>query len=275
MAPPVGADWQSAHAPAQASLAIASIQKLSRPAGLAALDSAASAAEPFDYCVIDEVHHAEAPSYRRVLARLKSSFTLGLTATPERTDGVDVATLFDDILAAQATIGDGIAEGSLVPFRYRGLKDDVDFERIPWRNGRFDVGELQVALENSARMERLWAEWQATPAGRTLVFCCSRRHAVFARDWLKKRGVAAAAVFSDSPAPIRQIANLPLHADVVTQPPVGADWQSAHAPRQITNLPLHADAVTPPPVGADWQSAHAARQITNLPLQADTPPNPL
>ncbi len=54
------------------SLVIASIQKLSRPAGLAALDSAASAAGPFDYCVIDEVHHAEAPSYRRVLARLKS-----------------------------------------------------------------------------------------------------------------------------------------------------------------------------------------------------------
>jgi superfamily II DNA or RNA helicase/diadenosine tetraphosphate (Ap4A) HIT family hydrolase/HKD family nuclease len=176
------------------SLVIASIQKLSRPAGLAALDMA----KPFDYCVIDEVHHAEAPSYRRVLARLKSTFTLGLTATPERTDGVDVATLFDDILAAQATIGDGIAEGSLVPFRYRGLKDDVDYDaaKIPWRNGRFDVGALEAALENSSRMDRLWTEWQAAPAGRTLVFCCSRRHAVFARDWLVRRGVAAAAVFS-------------------------------------------------------------------------------
>ena len=176
------------------SLVIASIQKLSRPAGLAALDMT----EPFDYCVIDEVHHAEAPSYRRVLARFKSTFTLGLTATPERTDGVDVATLFDDILAAQATIGDGIAEGSLVPFRYRGLKDDVDYDaaKIPWRNGRFDVGALEAALENSARMDRLWTEWQAAPAGRTLVFCCSRRHAVFARDWLVRRGVAAAAVFS-------------------------------------------------------------------------------
>jgi superfamily II DNA or RNA helicase len=176
-------------------LVIASIQKLCRPDSLLALD----AAEPFDYCVIDEVHHAEAPSYRRVIARLPRharSFTLGLTATPERTDGVDVATLFDDILAYQATIGDGIAEGSLVPFRYRGLKDDVDFEQIPWRNGRFDVSLLEAALENSSRMDRLWAEWQAVLASRTLVFCCSRRHAVFARDWLVRRGVAAAAVFS-------------------------------------------------------------------------------
>jgi superfamily II DNA or RNA helicase/diadenosine tetraphosphate (Ap4A) HIT family hydrolase/HKD family nuclease/SOS-response transcriptional repressor LexA len=206
-------------------LVIASIQKLSRPDSLAAL----AAAAPFDSIVIDEVHHAEAPSYRRVLARLSElsraapSFTLGLTATPERTDGVDVATLFDDILAAQATIGDGIAEGSLVPFRYRGLKDDVDFEQIPWRNGRFDPAVLEAALENAPRMERLWAEWQKGDAAlfptgddgqdasqkraaspfckRTLVFCCSRRHAVFARDWLRKRGVAAAAVFSDVAGP--------------------------------------------------------------------------
>ena len=207
-------------------LVIASIQKLCRPDSLLAL----AAAEPFDYCVIDEVHRAEAPSYRRVIARLPRharSFTLGLTATPERTDGVDVATLFDDILAYQATIGDGIAEGSLVPFRYRGLKDDVDFEQIPWRNGRFDPAVLEAALENAPRMERLWEEWKkgdshhlpvaagdTAPAEgrgletnggchlfsprRTLVFCCSRRHAVFVRDWLRRKGVSAAAVFSES-----------------------------------------------------------------------------
>jgi superfamily II DNA or RNA helicase/diadenosine tetraphosphate (Ap4A) HIT family hydrolase/SOS-response transcriptional repressor LexA len=174
-------------------LVVASIQKLTRPEGLAALD-----AQPFDYAIIDEVHHAQAPSYRRVMARLKATFTLGLTATPERTDGVDVASLFDDVLAWQATVGDGIAEGSLVPFHYLGLKDDVDFEQIPWRNGRFDPAALEEKLENSKRMERLWTAWQADPDARTLVFCCSRRHALYTRDWLLRRQVRAAAVFSGS-----------------------------------------------------------------------------
>ena len=180
-------------------IVVASIQKLARQTkGISEnLDRLESLA--FDYCVIDEVHHAQAPSYRRLLARLQSRFTLGLTATPERTDGIDVATLFDDILAAQATIGDGIGEGSLVPFRYRGLKDDVDFEQIPWRNGKFDLTVLEERLENSKRMERLWTEWLATDGkkkGKTVVFCVSKRHALFARNWLRRKGVSCAAIFS-------------------------------------------------------------------------------
>jgi superfamily II DNA or RNA helicase/diadenosine tetraphosphate (Ap4A) HIT family hydrolase/HKD family nuclease len=172
-------------------LIVASVQKLSRPEGLKKLDK-----QQFDYAVIDEVHHAEAPSYRKVLARLNASFVLGLTATPERSDGVDVVTLFDDILAWQATIGDGITEGSLVPFQYVGLKDEVDFQQIPWRNGRFDPDVLEKRVENSARMAKLWTAWRTHFGTRTMVFCCSQRHALFTRNWLRERGVKAAAVFA-------------------------------------------------------------------------------
>ena len=100
---------------------IASVQKLSRPEGSDRL-----AEEQFDYVIMDEVHHAHAPSYRRVLARIRGDFVLGLTATPERTDGIDGASIFDDNLAYHASIGDGIAEESLVPFHYIGIKDTVD-----------------------------------------------------------------------------------------------------------------------------------------------------
>ncbi len=173
------------------SLVIASIQKLSRPEGLARL-----ADEQFDYVIIDEVHHAEAPTYRRVMARLNASFVLGLTATPERGDGIDLAGIFDDNLAHQATIGDGIAEESLVPSHYVGIRDTVDFEQIPWRNGRFDQEELEKRVAHSERMHRLQQAMQEHAGQRTIVFCCSRRHALFARDWLRSHGYSSAAVFS-------------------------------------------------------------------------------
>lgn len=172
-------------------LVIASIQKLSRPAGLERL-----AEEHFDFVVMDEVHHAHAPSYRRVLARLNAGFILGLTATPERTDGVDVASMFDDNLAYHASIGDGIAEESLVPFHYVGIKDTVDFGQIPWRHGRFAIEELEERVIRSERMDRLWLTIEKHPADRTIVFCCSRRHALFTREWLRSKGLQAAAVFS-------------------------------------------------------------------------------
>lgn len=172
-------------------LVIASVQKLSRPSGLERLSG-----EYFDFVVMDEVHHAHAPSYRRVLARLNAGFILGLTATPERTDGVDVASIFDDNLAYQASIGDGIAEESLVPFHYIGIKDTVDFREIPWRNGRFSLDELEDRVLRSERMDRLWRTMTLHPADRTIVFCCSRRHALFVRDWLRSKGLLAATVFS-------------------------------------------------------------------------------
>jgi superfamily II DNA or RNA helicase len=154
-------------------LVIASIQKLYRPEGIADLRLTR-----FDYVVMDEVHHANAPSYQRVLAFLSADFILGLTATPERTDGVDVVSLFDDVLAWHASIGDGIVEGALVPFHYIGLKDEIDFTNIPWRNGRFEIEALEREAEKSARMEKLWTTWVAQPSPKTLVFCCSRRHAL-------------------------------------------------------------------------------------------------
>ncbi len=172
-------------------IVVASIQKLSRPEGLDKIS-----AEHFDYVVMDEVHHAHAPSYRRVLTRLNGDFVLGLTATPERTDGVDVATIFDDNLAYHASIGDGIAEESLVPFHYIGIRDTVDFGQIPWRNGRFDPTELEERVIRSERMGRLWTSMQLHPAERTIVFCCSRRHAIFTRDWLRAKGLSSSAVFS-------------------------------------------------------------------------------
>ena len=174
-----------------ADLVFASVQKLSRPEVLLRIEP-----RSFDYVVVDEVHHAAAKSYRRILDRLEPDFLLGLTATPDRSDAADVLGLFDDHLAYRADLGDGIAAGRLAPFAYFGLADDVDYANLPWRNHRFDPEALAQAVETDRRMERLWRGWETHRGQRTLVFCCSVRHAQFARDWLRARGVAVEAVFS-------------------------------------------------------------------------------
>ena len=170
----------------------ASVQKLSRPEGLQRLRETAT----FDYVIVDEVHHAAAASYRSILACLEPLFLLGLTATPERADDGDVLGLFDDHLAWRSDLGEGIQEGLLAPFAYFGLKDEVDYANIPWRNRRFDPEQLAEAVQTEARMQTLWRAWREHPASRTLVFCCSIAHAEYVREWLAAQGVRAVAVYA-------------------------------------------------------------------------------
>jgi HKD family nuclease len=167
-----------------AAVVLGSIQKLCRPENLARI-----AAERFDYVVIDEAHHADAPSYRRLLDALDPTFLLGITATPDRADEGDILGMFDDFVAYRADLGVGIQKGRLVPFAYHGVRDDIDYAQLPWRNRRFEPAALAAAAQTQRRMERLWAARREHPATRSLVFCCSIEHARFAADWLRERRV--------------------------------------------------------------------------------------
>lgn len=184
--------WYSdAGADLSATLVFASVAKLAREPHLDRLRS-----EHFDYVVVDEVHHAAADSYRRILDALHPGFLLGLTATPDRADAADIGGLFDDFVAYRADLGRGIELGRLVPFHYFGVKDSIDYTNLPWRNGRFAPEALTRAAETEARMATLWSAWGEHHGAKTLVFCCSVTHASYVRAWLAARGVRAAAVFA-------------------------------------------------------------------------------
>jgi superfamily II DNA or RNA helicase/diadenosine tetraphosphate (Ap4A) HIT family hydrolase/HKD family nuclease len=160
--------------------------------------------ERFDYIVVDEFHHAAAPSYRRVIDYFRPQFLLGLTATPQRMDGADLLALCHDNLVFECSLVEGIERGELVPFTYWGIRDIVDFAPIPWRNGRFDPEALATAVETQDRAEQAFREWAAHKATRTLAFCCSVTHADFMQHFFNERGVRCAAVHSaPSSAPRR------------------------------------------------------------------------
>ena len=77
----------------------------------------------FDYVIIDETHRAEANSYRSLLEFFKPDFLLGMTATPERTDGGDIFKLFDHNIAYEIRLHQALEEEMLAPFHYYGVTD--------------------------------------------------------------------------------------------------------------------------------------------------------
>lgn len=172
-----------------ADVVFASIQTLGRSQHLRRFDPRA-----FDYVVVDEFHHAAAQTYRRVLDYLEPKFLLGLTATPERTDGGDLLSLCGDNLVYRCDVPEGIKRKLLSPFAYYGVPDETDYENIPWRNNRFDEEALTNAVATQARAENALDQLQRHGGKRTIAFCVSQRHADYTARFLHEHGVRAVAV---------------------------------------------------------------------------------
>lgn len=85
----------------------------------------------FDYIIIDETHRAGASSYLKILNYFQPQFLLGMTATPERTDGFDIYQLFDHNIAYEIRLNQAMQENLLCPFHYFGITDiTVDDQEI-------------------------------------------------------------------------------------------------------------------------------------------------
>ncbi len=175
----------------QADILFASIQTLGRINHLRSFDTYA-----FDYIIIDEFHHASARSYRKLIDYFQPKFLLGLTATPERTDGGDLLALCGENLVYRCDLLKGIKSGLLCPFRYFGVPDEVDYSNIPWRNGRFNEESLTQAVATQKRAINALEQYKSRAGERTLAFCCSQVHADFMADFFSDQGIRAAAVHS-------------------------------------------------------------------------------
>ncbi|AEY00886.1 DEAD-box ATP dependent DNA helicase [Oceanimonas sp. GK1] len=187
----------------QADWLFASVQTLGRDAHLRHF-----ARDHFDYIVVDEFHHATASSYRRLLDHFQPRFLLGLTATPDRTDQADILALCDDNLVFECHLREAIELRHLVPLVYHGIYDEhINYEEIPWRNGRFDPDALEHAFASHKRARHALEQWRRLGRSRTLAFCVSVRHAEFMAQLFKDEGIKAAAVYAESSLPRNQALN--------------------------------------------------------------------
>lgn len=191
--------WVGGARPRQFEHVFASIQSLDA-SGLESL-----ASDHFDVVIVDEFHHAAASSYRRLLEHLRPRELLGLTATPERTDGESVLTWFGGRIAAELRLWDAIDQHCLAPFAYYGVADDLDLREIPWRRG---VGYDPNAISGLITATDVWAHRVLHQLServgrleeiRALGFCVSVAHARYMERVFRAAGVRATAVWGESP----------------------------------------------------------------------------
>ena len=159
----------------------------------------------FDVVVVDEFHHSEAPTYRRILDHLQPRELLGLTATPERSDGVDVRDWFGGRSAYELRLWDALSADLLAPFHYFGVADDVDLRGVDWKRGSYTTEGLdRVYTGNDARAAKVIRELtdKVTDVGRMrgLGFCVSVAHAEYMAEVFSRAGIPSKAVSGQTPA---------------------------------------------------------------------------
>ena len=150
--------------------------------------------DDFDYIIIDEAHHATADTYQKVLAYFKPKFLLGLTATPERADDMNILEIFKNT-AHKLDIQTAVEIGALVDVRCIRIHTNIDMTQVRFNSVQYNVRDLDVKIcvtERNALIVKTWLDYVKDK--RTVVFCASVKHAERIAALFKEKGVSAEAV---------------------------------------------------------------------------------
>jgi superfamily II DNA or RNA helicase/HKD family nuclease len=166
----------------------------------------------YDYIVVDEFHHAAAPSYQELLDYYQPQILLGLTATPERVDGKSIFKYFDHRIAGEIRLYEAIERKLLSPFHYFGVTDNIDLRQIRWVNGGYDSNELEnvYVFEKAVATKRVGYIIDAIDRYCTerseligIGFCVSKKHAAFMAEMFNNAGIPSEFLISESGDEIR------------------------------------------------------------------------
>jgi len=150
----------------------------------------------FDYIIIDETHRSGADSYLRLIDYFKPKFLLGMTATPERTDGNDIFKLFDHNIAYEIRLHRAMEEKMLSSFHYYGVTD------LLIENNEVDHKSDFNLLTSRERVDRVieQAKFYGSDNGitRGLIFCSRKKEAVDLSALFNLKGYRTVALTGDS-----------------------------------------------------------------------------
>lgn len=163
----------------------------------------------YDYIVIDEAHHSQADSYRKLFSHFTPQLLIGLTATPERMDGRDLRPDFGGRISAEIRLPQALQAGLLTPFQYLCISDNTDLsDENLWSGQKYNIERLADKLCDKNRsgiiVDALHKYLADEYTCRALCFCVNKRHADFTAEQLMLYGFSAKSLTSDTPAEERK-----------------------------------------------------------------------
>jgi superfamily II DNA or RNA helicase/HKD family nuclease len=157
--------------------------------------------------VVDECHRLAGARFEAFVMTVQPRLLLGLTATPERSDGKPILPYFDNrpdgSPAVELRLWHALEQQLLTPFEYYACDDETDFSEVPWQQ----PGELaaidKLVTGNDIRARQVLNEWQRLAGdptrSRALVFCVSVAHAQYMTEKINEYGIKALCVVGDTP----------------------------------------------------------------------------
>ena len=150
--------------------------------------------DDFGYMVIDECHHGTAETYRKVMSYFHPSFTLGLTATPERADGEDLLSVFQNV-AHKLDLRSAVEQGTLVPVRCIRIKTNIDMRDVRISGFKYNAQDLESTIRVPERNQLIVDTWKEYVQDKpTVVFCASVSHAEEIAGRFREAGIEARCV---------------------------------------------------------------------------------
>lgn len=176
----------------------ATVQFLSRTENLQTLEP-----DFFDYILIDEVHRAAAASYQKIMAYLEPDFYLGITATPERTDGQNIFELFHYNVAYEIRLQEALEAEMLSPFLYYGVSElrQADGQLI---DERIDFSQLVTNERVEHLIEKINYYEVSSLQTKGLIFCSRNDEAKELSEALNRRGFRTVALSGKDSQDIRE-----------------------------------------------------------------------
>lgn len=157
--------------------------------------------EHFDYICIDETHRSGSETYQKIIQYFKPKFLLGMTASPERTDGFDIYGLFDHNIAYEIRLQKALEENMLCPFHYFGVTElMIDGKEIG------DLSEFRYLISNE-RVNNIISkiEYYGYSGNRVkgLIFCSKKEEARELSELFNQRGYQTTALTGEDRQEVR------------------------------------------------------------------------